>query len=121
MIEFLKADKYSINIEKLDEDMYSLELILNYEEKQRDVFHRSIPIFDIQAKSISLIPNVSCTSEIDKENLIFKLKMISEFKRIADTIIGEFISHGGLGNMTITQLFDLATMGLINTLKTEIK
>lgn len=112
MIEFLKADKYSINIEKLDEEMYSLEFMSYYDEKQRNIFNESIPFFDAQAKSMSLIPNVSCTTEIDKENLILKLKMISEFKRIADTIIGEFISHGGLGIMTISQLFDLAAMGL---------
>jgi hypothetical protein len=120
MIEYLGAYRYSINIEKMDDDIYSLEFVFYYDknnEEQRNTFQKSVPLFNTQAKLMSSIPNVRCNIEIDKKNLILKLKMTSEFRRIADTIIGEFISHGALGKATLAQLFQLVTIGLTDVKK----
>ena len=113
MIEVLKAEKYSINIERMDESIYKLEFIFYYDKdnkKQKDIFQDSIPYFNMHTRAISLIPNTSCSCEIDEKNLIFRLKITSEFKMVADTIVGEFINYGNIGNATISQLITLAAM-----------
>ena len=61
-----------------------------------------------------------CITEVDKENLILKLNIITTFERIADTIVGEFINHGSLGKATISQLFTMTsytTIDMVNKMK----
>ncbi len=102
--------------------MGNLEYVLYYDKdniKHKTIFQESIPIFNEQARAMSLISNVSAATDIDKENLIFRLKITSGFNFVADTIIGEFINHGSLGKATISQLFVFAAIGLTEELKKE--
>lgn len=125
MFEVLGADRYSINIQKVDDKLYNMELIFFYDrdnKDNRDTFQNSIPYFVNATKAMSIIGH--SVTEIDKENLILKLILTTTFERISDTIVGEFINHGSLGKVTISQLFTIvsyATVDMVNKMKDSMK
>ena len=125
MFEVLGADRYGINIQKIDDKLYNMELIFFYDKDNkdhRDTFQSSIPYFVNAVKAMSLIGH--SITEIDKENLILKLSLTTTFERISDTIVGEFINHGSLGKATISQLFTMvsyATIDMVNKTKDSPK
>lgn len=124
MFEVLGADRYGINIQKIDDKLYNMELIFFFDRNNkdhRDIFQNSIPYFVNAVKAMSIIGH--SISEIDKENLILKLSLTTTFERISDTIVGEFINHGSLGKATISQLFAMvscATVDAVNNMKDSL-
>ena len=125
MFEVLGADRYSINIQRVDDKLYNMELIFFYDRNNnnyKDTFQNSIPYFVNATKAMSIIGH--SITEIDKENLILKLILTTTFERISDTIVGEFINHGSLGKTTISQLFAMvsyATVDMVNSMKDSMK
>lgn len=125
MFEALRADRYSINIQKIDDKLYNIELIFFYDRNNKDhidTFKNSIPYFINAVNALSIIGHP--ITEIDKENLIFKLSLTTTFDRIADTIVGEFINYGSIGKATISQLFTMvsyATVDMVNKMKDSPK
>lgn len=125
MFEVLGADRYSINIQKVDDKLYNMELIFFYDRNNkdhRDTFQNSIPYFVNAVNAMSIIGHA--ITEIDKENLVLKLSLTTTFERISDTIVGEFINHGSLGKATISQIFTMvsyATVDMVNKMKDSPK
>ncbi len=118
MFETLRADKYSINIYKTEDNLYHMEFTEYFDKdspEHKEAFQRSMPYFENVAKALSIVGN--CMIDIDKENLIFRLNIDTQFERIADTIVGEFLHHGSLGKATISQLLNMASFAIINPRK----
>jgi hypothetical protein len=129
MFEALEADRYSINIQKLDDNaqsdknksdrqLYNIEFIFCYDkndEGHRNTFQNSIVYFKNAATALSVISHPII--EIDKENLILKLSLTATFDVISDTIVGEFINYGHLGKATISQLLTMVSYATVDMVK----
>lgn len=130
MFESLEADRYSINLHRLDKEIYNMELIFYYDKNGRDrhgddydtVFQRSMKHWEGMVKAMSIVG--PCVAEVDKENLILRLSLTATLQRIADTIVGEFINYGSLGKATFSQLVlmaSYASVDIINEMKDSMK